>query len=453
MDNKKIIHSLADLKGNIPKESLEGTDDTTDPNNIPSPEENAQQTELVEQDNPEEKFKAIQELKNKLKISDYETDDFYQVYENTGQFIENSNQENEKEITPETIMVGYIAGCQAQRDFLNKENSRYLDGDETNFLLLVNESDISPNNKIYYLMQIHERVLERKKNEQRPRTQMNRQSFEDIKICLKTDYIMGLNEMIKNHIDSVQGRDNHIISLKRKLLNSVYIPSLDKFSSFTKGLPILESVYSSQITKKENWTNVERLISGMRHEVAFEEFISEIDPSSEVFGIIPTTRKMDAEGVDLTLSVKLSTKINNDGSYRYATTEEIANGEFIVKDLPIDLKSTKDAAENALNKQKERKVMNHWVMWSHIYSQDFRLSYNGDDGVGMDYTNDEAPIYLKPEQHEAMRRLDRSSIMYFDNKKKQEFSPESTSTRVEMIRREILKGINYLNKNQIEKSA
>lgn len=331
-------------------------------------------------------------------------------------------------------MIGYVEGCRAQNDF--KKYRRYLDADEVNFLLNVDEIDPITADKNYYLMQIHDRVLGRVEDNVRPKHQVNELDFRGLNHFLKTDYIMNLNEAIDTYISSVSSKINKIDQLKDKLAAGLFSTNTDYFNKDISKLSHLDKNF----VNNKNLNEIYRVIDGMRHEEAFKEMIFEMQ--DDAFEVIETDKVKDSHGIDLILRLKLSKLKTADGQYKIAEAQEIENGEFIETDLPIDVKSNrKRVDELRRNQQSYNGRPDHWIMWSHVYRDDFRLSVHNGTSV-LRYKLSESPIYLNiGEQFAAMKNL--GSVSYVDYNGK-EFKPEPLSDRLINIKQEIEQGVNVI---------
>jgi hypothetical protein len=330
-------------------------------------------------------------------------------------------------------MIGYLEGCRALDDFKNYR--QYLDKGETSQLLEIENTDASSRDKNYYLMQIHDRVLGRAKGEDKVSSKgtISDREFTELKHTLKTGYIMNLNEEIADYIDSANNGDNKIGKLRSHLASKFAYATSYFLNKDIKKLTNLDTNFDN----KENLYAIFNVIEGMRHEAAFKELIYEIP--EDLFEVVETGKGADSHGVDLILKSKISKQKTSKNQYGFASPDEIKAGDFIEMDLPMDIKSTEDAAARALFEQLSYR--DHWVMWSHIYREDFRLSM--EDGFpDICYTPDESPVYLKyDEQIAAMRNL--SNIRYFDSSGER-FKPASLDARIEDIKKEVLLGINTL---------
>lgn len=330
------------------------------------------------------------------------------------------------------FMVGYIEGVNANNDF--KLLGKYIDGDEMDFLLNINQVDADVADKNYYLMQIHDRVIGRYRSHQFPQKTADFDRLSDLRHSLKTNYIMNLNHEVADYIDSVGSKVNNIGQLIEKLSVGFLKTNTKSFEKDLSGLSNIDKRYFSD----ENFEKILWIIEGMRHEAAFKEMIYEMP--DDVIEIDDADGNEDSHGIDVKLKVKLSSNRTNDGQYKYASKKEVSDGSFIEKELPVDIKASADKAKKDLEKQLSYPNPNHWVMWSHVYRQDFRLAVDYGETM-IAYKNGEEPIYLKyDEQIAAMRKLDK--IKYLN--KGEKFQPESLDDRLMDIKREILIGINKL---------
>ncbi len=343
-------------------------------------------------------------------------------------------------------IISYFEGCDTLNDI--KSSRSYIDNQEALFLLHMNDFGFDMLEKNYFLMQIHNKILERSKHEESPKNIINYKDYNDLKHFLKTDFIMEFNDQISSLIDSAADSDktNNIENLRKKIGRSLSTAPV-LYGRYFSVLKNINNDYLGQKAYEKRFTTIDGVIEGMRHELAFKELIFELEDGT--VEIEEVDREHDSRGTDYILKVKVS-KNMPEGKYIYASNSEIESNKFIEMELPIDIKSSSFAAGEALSELYRQtnygeNEIDHWVMWSHIYPQDFRLSI--DDGkADLSYTKDEAKIYLQyNEQIFAMRDL--SDIRYIGGG--EEFIPYSMNQRLSSIKKEILKGLNTIYKNKV----
>jgi len=347
-----------------------------------------------------------------------------------------TDAEIEKETTI-NCMVSYFEGCNALNDFKRFHN--YISRDEIFDLLDINDdqSDATANEKNYLLMAIHNNVLERVKNHEFPGGRTGESDMSQLKHCLKTNYIIGLNQKIAEYIEEAGQKNNNIGQLHGVLAE--YLIEAEPSDPNILKLENLNTRFNTQA----NLHTIGNIISGMRHEAAFKELVYEMPDG--VIEVIETDNEFDSHGVDLILSVKLSKRGNPDGSPNFASAYDIQSDDFIEVELPVDIKSTKESATNELADQLNfTDRPDHWIMWSHIYQSDFRLAVDEDGLPELKYSSDKSPIYLNiQEQIAAMRKLGNTKY----HEKGETFFPEYLDMRIDEIKHDILLGIQALELN------
>lgn len=354
-------------------------------------------------------------------------------------------------------MIGYLEGEAILDDLNNPRMRRFVDAEETKFLLDIQaEPDISRQDKDYYLMQIHNRILERHNLHKMPEQSADFSLYSDLKHTIKTDYIMNMNESISDYIDGVSKKSGNKLStlldgVRMISLRDVNIQALKKN---TANLTHLKNHFedSSLIIRKIN-----ALVEGMRHEAGFKELISEIP--EDIIEIIETDKDQDSHGVDTILKVKVSNDREQDGSYKLASESEVDEENYEEVDLPLDIKSSKTRAEDVLFRMKDSaQAIDHWVMWSHINDDDFRLgTYPGDKKTEIICSRENAPVYLDYSvQIAALKNLRNGEQVedykaYNDVTSRFEYAnPEPLSNRLLDIKQDIINGINAIHNHKTE---
>ncbi|MDK2899455.1 MAG: hypothetical protein PWQ10_642 [Patescibacteria group bacterium] len=336
-------------------------------------------------------------------------------------------------------IVGYIEGRRALRCF--KRNANLIDENEINFLLDISATEQEPRNKISYLMYIHDDVVRRKKEGLSPNKVATRGGLGNLWYVLKTDYIMSLGKEITEYIDSAGKENNKISCIYEKLVKEFNIASLTSSVYADLGLENINTSFDSQDDLNEIYDYVE----GMRHEAAFKELICEMEDG--VIEIVETDENDDARGIDVILLAKISLQPDPEGLFKFASDEEIEADSYSEMGLPVDIKSSKTSVRISLD---NIKMLSHsdiyrWVMWSHVYDDDFRLSLI-DGFAKLGCSKEEASIYLDYyKQFAAMKDKSFSSIRYHD-KNGNSFRPRTLERRLKDIKREVLEGINTLHR-------
>lgn len=266
--------------------------------------------------------------------------------------------------------------------------------------------------------------------------------FSRLKHILKVDYIMSLNGQITEYLNSVSSTNNSIGKLKTAL--AVY------YKSAIVGLADVGYVKSDQSHLRfddlSEFNKIYDVIEGMRHEAAFKELISEIEDGS--VEVMETTDEADSHGIDMVLKVKLSRNSKEIERQTIASASDIENDNYFEVYLPVDIKSTEFSANMTLEKQKS--FNDHWVIWSNIYKEDFKLSYTK-SGPFFKYKENDAPIFLSiNEQLKAMQELE-SSGLYYEGENGG-FKPPNIKRRIYMIKKEILAGIKALMRANVDLS-
>lgn len=347
-------------------------------------------------------------------------------------------------------MIGYLEGEAALRDLGDPRLKRYIDSDEVEFLLdSQNEPNVTQKDKDFYLMQIHNRILERFDTRHLPKNIADRQTFSELRHVIKTDYIMNMNESISDYVDSVSQKKGNNLSVILEGIRTISLKNVNvhELRKNTTNLTYLNDYFqdNSRIMR-----GINSLIEGMRHEAGFKEIISEIP--EDVIEIIDTDREQDSHGVDMILRVKVSNEYDNKGNYKLASDFEIENGEYEEKDLPLDIKSSKRRADEALDKILNNDQIEHWVMWSHINDDDFRLGKEkGSKKVEIVCSRENAPVYLDYSvQIEALKYLREGESVedykaFNDSTDRYDYAkPDTLKTRLAAIKDEIIRGINSI---------
>lgn len=354
-------------------------------------------------------------------------------------------------------MIGYLEGESVLDDLNNPKLRRFVDANETQFLLDIQaEADISRQDKDFYLMQVHNRILERANSHKTPEQPADFSLYSALKHTVKTEYIMNMNETISDYIDGVSKKSGNKLStlldgVRTISIRDINIQSLRKN---TANLAYLKDNFedSSSIIRKIN-----SLVEGMRHEAGFKELISEIP--EDIIEIVETDKDQDSHGVDMILKVKISNKRSSGGDYKLASATEIDDEDYQEIDLPVDIKSSKYRAYNVLSKMTSGKTaVDHWVMWSHINDDDFRLGTDpGSEKAEIVCSRENAPFYLDYSVQIAALKSLRSGERvedyraYSDETGKLEYvNPAPLRTRLEDIKRDIETGINFILNRKTE---
>lgn len=350
--------------------------------------------------------------------------------------------EQEKGVLPNEIDWA-IVRCVVGKNFIGaiRTDSRRISNEELDAVINIDEIAESESEKNYFIMQLYAKMEDR--FDGKDSYVNNRLDIEKIKSVLhiiKTDYISSLRHAIG---DIVKYEKVDYQSLK-KILDLVFLKSKDFIYSS-------EEDVSKHFDYEADQEFLSSLIQGIRHEEAFKELVYEADGIMEV---VETDEEQDYLGTDVILKTKLSKKKTKDGLYQYASSGEVESGRYEERAIRIDVKSnpysSKIAKFNEVVK-KNPSNLDHWVMWSNVYNEDFRLSMiDGVPGFGYDPKN--GAVYLKlDEQIAAMRGLNRASI-YYVNQYGEKIIPPTLDDRIINIKREVLRGINTLPASETDLS-
>lgn len=355
--------------------------------------------------------------------------------------------EEYQECHMDDIMLGYIIGLAALEDFRNYPN--YLNRKEAQFLVDSEKFESDDRNKNYYLMQIHNRLLGRVERGKTPQDNLVsenggvRREYGQLTEYIKTNYVMNLNEEIRNYIDNSDHDNNYPALYKNlKLRTNSATKNLIENNGAVK-IAIDYGKYDAADVKK-----IAGVINGIRHEEAFAKLIKEaqVDDNIELISIKKASKRSDSRGIDFFLDAKLSSRGLSENKYIFASKEEIELGEYSTKTLPVDIKASEKTAQKALDKQKAGGILRspHWVMWSHVYGDDFRLSFQDNEPM-LDVKKAKSAIFLESDQHiAAMKNL--KDIRYYSEKDDIYVDPPSLDTRFGSMKSEILSGIEALDK-------
>lgn len=394
----------------------------------------------------------IEQLKEELGLTERKPKSPYLVsYEDEGDLdLKQVEHDQEQRFQCGECMLGYFEGCEAMEDF--NVYHKYIDRREAEFLINIDKINPSMVNKNFYLMQIHNNVIGRAKNNDEPENWAGRSDLTKLRHALKTGFILNFNGMISDYIDSISKKNNRLGLLEEKLklifldiTNSTYnkdLKTLDNLDCFFEDNRYLSMVF--------------KLIDGMRHELGFRELVDEIsDEEPGLIEAIEADKDSDSHGVDLILKVKLSKDKTND-RYSYASSEEIEAGDYIEKELGVDIKSNERTAQRTIAGQDPNHRPDHWIMWSHLRSEDFRLGINEFTGKpDIIYSRSNTPIYLSVDgQISVMKEIYATQLLRY----KEEFGDEKyvkyelipLQDRLHDIKQEILKGINTVYREDSE---
>lgn len=285
------------------------------------------------------------------------------------------------------------------------------------------------------LLQFEKDITDRVDAEQKIQKadRLNKDQLKKIKFYVNTKHIVAANKKIYeviNDFASDEEKNNF------KFLRSYLLAKMDN----AKSRAINNNELDSFTIDDYDTSMIFGQANGMRHEAAFKVLLAEI---SDVIDFEDCSNFDDSNGVDLVLKVKVSELMNDSGYFEYATPDEIASENFKVLDLPVDIKSTWRRADESLRKVVNSGYeINHWVLWSNFYPEDFLLDVDDSDEVVL-YTDTDRAVLLpvKDKQIAAMKRI--GSIRY-ERQNGKTIKPEILSKRLYDIKNEVLNGINKM---------
>lgn len=378
---------------------------------------------------------------------------------------------------------GYYIAAEMLKDLTENNGRSFLTKNQSNFLVEVNETNPDGSDNVYYLAQIYNTFKDKMNKYQRANNGshlrtvnssigMNQDDYENVKHCLKTNYIIKLNNMIKEYMDIAGPENNSVGFVFRKLKNAFgYITSSN--SSIAADIEGLDNINVLNGNLGELEEKVFGAIEGMRHENGFLGLIAGLQDDEEKRGmrrhsidVFMTDDQADSRGIDMILAARV-VKLGDNGAYRFATDEELEKGSYVVRRLPVDIKSTKTKAESELEKQRSMQSnpsrypdfqRDHYVMWSQLSSRmetqednfgkkgyerdDFRQKIRRENGkTYLDYYsgeggNNESPIYLNGDHLSLMKLFENKEL-----KRRFNYQLDPFSVRIDRIKRDILKGI------------
>lgn len=276
-----------------------------------------------------------------------------------------------------------------------------------------------------------------------PQNPINRTELKDLRHNLKTDYVLGLGEKLKDYIDS--GRVKNIGEAKTKL-------RLLFSEAYVRQRKVLEpaGLYSNNAFQQEKIRDVENLFNGMRHELAFEEMVYEgnAEEVDNLFEIEETGRSEELQGIDMRLLAKVM--LGPDGKYHFPSTEDEFDRCAHLAKVNIDVKASEKAVDEALKQRQhfghDKDLNQPLIMWSHVYNDDFRLDLV-DGRPSLEYSPNEALLYLSTGangQLSVMRQLDKVPGLTYRLPSGGSMHPENFEYRYQDIKNKIL---DYINTN------
>lgn len=344
--------------------------------------------------------------------------------------------EPEKNIGVDRNRFGYsLIGCYEAckiKDLLYTQKEYISVDDVRDFVKTYSQDGVG---RLCGLLQFEENIANRVDSEQKVDA-AKRLKFEELKRVknfVNSEYIVDVNKKIYKYIHNIKSPEKNNFKMFRNFL----AVQMDIASSNSKDINNELSLFD---LRKEDYDTkmIFDAVNGMRHEAAFRDLLKEIP---DVIDFRDSTNLEDSKGVDLIVKAKISNKMNDFGYYDYATPDEIASDDFKILELPIDVKSTKRRAEEALLREVNSGYkLDHWVMWSNIYPEDFLLDIDDKNRVKYYKNIDKATLLLnKEKQIAAMERL--GGIQY-ERTNGEMLRPASLEKRLRRIKDEVLNGIN-----------
>lgn len=352
--------------------------------------------------------------------------------------------EPEKIIKADRNRLGYslIGCCEACRvkDYLYGYKEYISIDDVRNFVKTHSQDGVG---RLCGLLQFKENVDKRIDSEQKVEI-TKRLKFDElkkVKYFVNSEYVVNANKRIYKYIHGFKTPDKNNFSMFRKFLTNQILIASSKSKNINNEL-------SDFNLKMDDYDAREffGVVDGMRHEAAFQDLLKEM---SDVIDFRQSTNLEDSKGVDLMIRAKISNKMNDFGYYDYATPDEIVLNDFKTLELPVDIKSTKRKTEETLLKDDMSGYkLDRWVIWSHIYRDDFKLYMDDRNRTRLhNDENKEVLLLSKDIQIAAMKQLE--GIDY-RRKNGDIFTPELLEDRLKDIKDEILQGINriYVDENR-----
>lgn len=344
-----------------------------------------------------------------------------------------------QKLEAETSLVSFMEFSKFNKNF--KKLSPYLDGDEISFVNSL-DSKYDQDKKNDILMQVYDRVNRRFENNTRPDTYCEYDQKKEFSRTINREYAMQFNDYIRSYICNPDNKTLTMGQMSQKL-NSTYL-LIAKPESKYRNINT-----NNRYDKQEVFVGVSEVLNGMRHEIAFKELYRDIDCIS--FDPDEYSREDDMKGIDIRLTVKLSKQFDENGNYKYPDKNELKKGDYIEKELPVDLKSSQHRAVEKLseNKNQTEYAVNNWVLWSHINSIDFCFGYQRKLAKPIAKDINDAPLFMSQDQQVAfIKNLGGRSFKLVDSfaiaHAGEQCYIESYENRVRDIKSKVLEGINYI---------
>lgn len=316
--------------------------------------------------------------------------------------------------------------------------SDYVTGDD--LLILDSAVDSDRVSKLNDLLQFENALCKKIKSDNKPllSEKAGIAELSKYKRDIKTEYLIKFNRDISDYITSVSKGDNSFKAVKQWLVSELKMASSSNMNSDNELAGLNISRYHDN---KQAMDILYGIVNGMRHEEGFKELLNEMP--DDLIDYAETSPEQDSRGIDVILKAKISNAKDFDGSYKYASSDEIASGDYKVKCLPVDIKSTRTKAKSCLeNELQKSHNPNHWVMWSNLSPEDFMLYVDADGKKAkLQKDDDEAVLFLGENQIDAMKNMGYLTYKYKNGDK---FKPPTLNSRLGYIKREVLKGINTL---------
>lgn len=327
--------------------------------------------------------------------------------------------------------LGCINGYFVASDFLKfiSENAEYIKADELSFIESIhdNRKRLSQENQNFYLMQLYDRALGRLRSGQIAENfkDIDFSSTKNVKHILKSDYIITMNKVLADNIEGLSKRSNQsMVGFMNRIVH--YYLQLDKENieeNISKinyiDTDFMSSDYDTFIKKI---SEIIPSMEGMKHEVGFRALIQELNRfhENDVIEVQKVTSAQDSHGIDMILKVRVSKNSNRSGNLKLATYHDVREKNYTVFELPVDVKSTPDRADEALAKdknyaEKNNTTIDRWVMWSHLTSGDFSSSMPAtfDEYNVSEFINPYELVYINKEQMTKIRKRADGNYLLF----------------------------------------
>jgi len=307
--------------------------------------------------------------------------------------------------------------------------------EKNDLLRLENPEKTDSVGEVYNLIQVKNAIADRI-NSHTEASYEDRASNKDLKKYkhyIKTKYYVGFNRKIAEFIESVNDNNNNFAELRKNLDDELRLASTKTMNSNNE----LSGVKLSY--EKAPMRDIYNIVNGMRHEAAFKELISEIVDGTLDYE--ESNPEQDSLGFDVILRAKISNELDLNGLFKYASETEILEGDYKIKCLPVDIKSSENTAKVVLCNLLKRSTTDHWAMWSKVHPEDFRLYLNSCGNPEVEKDKNMTSLFLSHElQIKAMRAI--KDVTYYG--KYGSFTPDPLDKRLEIIKQETLDALNHL---------